>query len=150
MKTQRIIIVAVVYLGLMMACSLFTETQVVKSNPFIGNWMQARLSDHPLGMGICGNYQKIEFLENGTFILTNDFSGVYEPFDPGNPFPSSRSLEGTYTILNKDQIELVFKIDGISETWNYVFADDELTMSFSAPSDFGGGYIPCYFTEADN
>lgn len=143
MKTIRMFLASFVVLVLT-ACSLVPGSE---SNPFIGYWSQVRLSDHPLGMGLCGNYQNIEFLDNGTFILTNDFSGVYDLFNFGDT--NKRSLDGVYEILNKNQVKLVFNIDDQSETWDYVFTSDELIMSFPAPKDLGGGYIPCYFTKAD-
>ena len=127
-----------------------TETPATKSNPFIGYWVQAKLSDDPLGMGLCGNYQNIEFFDKGTFVLTNDYSGVYKSLSFGDANKTTRSLDGTYNILSKNLIELVFKIDGQTETWNYIFTGKELKMLFPAPSDLGGGYIPCYFTESNH
>jgi hypothetical protein len=144
LKTLKAIHACLVVVGLI-ACTSTTSPN--KANPFIGYWFQEKYSDHQLGMGLCGNYQTIEFFDDGTFVLINDYSGIYDlfgfrdtAFDP--------NLDGTYKILDDKQIELFFKIDGQVEIWNYKFAGDELTMSFD-PEDFEGGYIPCYFTRSD-
>ena len=122
-----------------------TATSVSAPNPFVGYWTQTKLSEHPLGMSVCGNFQNVEFFEDGTFTITNDYSGVYKAFDFGGFGGSSSS--GKYTILSENQIEIKYSEDNVT-VWEYVFSGDELTMSSPAPSEFGDGFIPCYFSKS--
>jgi hypothetical protein len=95
-------------------------------------------------MAVCGNFQTVEFFADGTFTVTNDYSGVYKEFDPG--FGAS-TASGRYDVLGEKQIEIKYSSDNVTE-WEYVFSGDALTMSSPAPDEFGGGLIACYFSES--
>jgi len=125
-----------------------TPSPVPAPNPFIGYWIQTKLSDHPLGISVCGNFQNVEFIQDGTFIVTNDYSGIYKAFDFGQTEAASSQKEyGEYNILNGNQIEIKWSADNVT-TWEYVFSGDALTLSSPAPDEFGGGFIPCYFSKS--
>ncbi len=120
-----------------------TATSAVP-NLFIGYWTQTKLSKHPLGMTVCGNFQNVEFFADGTFTVTNDYSGVYKNFDPGFG-PSTTS--GKYKVLGEKQIEIEYDSDNVTK-WEYIFSGDALTMSSPAPAELGGGMIDCYFSKS--
>ncbi len=120
-----------------------TATSAVP-NLFIGYWTQTKLSKHPLGMTICGNFQNVEFLEDGTFAVTNDYSGVYKKFDPG--FGAS-TASGKYKVLDEKRIEIEYASDNVTE-WEYTFSGNELTMSSPVPDELGGGMATCHFSKS--
>ncbi len=120
-------------------------TSISAPNLFIGYWTQTKLSEHPLGMSICGNFQNVEFFEDGTFTETNDYSGVYKSFDFGGFGGSSSS--GKYKILSENQIEIKYSEDNVT-AWEYIFSGNELTMSSPVPDELGGRFVPCYFSKS--
>ncbi len=120
-----------------------TATSVVP-NPFVGYWTQAKLSEHPLGMAVCGNFQNVEFFEDGTFTVTNDYSGVYKDWDFGL---GASTASGKYTVLDEKRIEIKYAEDNVTD-WEYTFSGNALTMSSPAPADFGEGLISCYFSKS--
>lgn len=118
------------------------------ANPFLGYWIQSKFSEHALGWAVCGNFQNVEFFENGTFTETSDFSGIYEVFGFGDTAMTS-SISGEYKILDGKRIEIKYSEDNIT-IWQYVFSgEDALTMSSPEPDDWGDGFIPCYFSRSD-
>jgi hypothetical protein len=125
-----------------------TPSPVPTPNPFVGYWIQTKLSDHPLGISVCGNFQNVEFFQDGTFIVTNDYSGIYKAFDFGGLGSSSQEYNGEYKILNENQIEIKYSDDNVT-VWEYVFSGDALTMSSPVSTELGGGFIPCYFSKSN-
>jgi hypothetical protein len=95
-------------------------------------------------MAVCGNFQNVEFFEDGTFTETDDYSGVYKDWDFGL---GASTTSGKYTVLDEKRIEIKYAEDNVTE-WEYVFSGNALTMSSPAPADFGGGLIPCYFSKS--
>lgn len=96
-------------------------------------------------MYACAILQKVEFFEDGTFNVANDYSGIYQDADFGG-FGTSIS-SGEFELLSDDQIEIGYD-EGSITVWSYTFLEDALTLSSPAPDEFGGGLIPCYFVKS--